>query len=155
MTTGVYALVLRNIDDIEIVVGALGPVIFHKGFYVYVGSAMGKGSTSIEKRLQRHFSTSKKKHWHIDHLLEHVQICGAIWAQSDVCRECELVQKILGMAGFEYGPRSFGNSDCKSSCQAHLLRFRGLNDVMSVIMNAFLELGFHPHTIEVLNIRND
>ncbi|QKQ98789.1 DUF123 domain-containing protein [Candidatus Nanohaloarchaea archaeon] len=63
---GVYLLFLELEEDREIEIGALGQINFSKGKYVYVGSAQN----SVEKRLQRHFSTDKKLHWHIDYLLE-------------------------------------------------------------------------------------
>ena len=44
----------------------LGDVEFKKGIYVYVGSAMN----SLESRLNRHLSDSKKLHWHLDYLLK-------------------------------------------------------------------------------------
>lgn len=50
--------------DREIEIGALGQIKFSKGQYVYIGSAQN----SVEKRLQRHFSSDKKLHWHIDYL---------------------------------------------------------------------------------------
>lgn len=52
--------------DREIEVGALGQIKFSKGHYAYIGSAQN----SVEKRLQRHFSSDKKLHWHIDYLTE-------------------------------------------------------------------------------------
>lgn len=62
----VYMLFLEMEKEKEIKIGALGPVKFEKGRYVYIGSAQN----SAEKRLQRHFSSDKKLHWHIDYLTQ-------------------------------------------------------------------------------------
>ncbi len=155
MTKGIYALILQNDNDKEIAIGSLGLVRFHMGFYVYVGSAMGRGPTSVENRVRRHFSGSKKKHWHIDYLLEHVEIYDVLWAKSDVRLECSLVQEIVNMNEFEYGPKSFGNSDCKSFCQAHILKYKGFNTPMNYLIDAFSKLGLVPHDHDDMELRND
>lgn len=59
----VYMLMLELEEEREIEIGALGPIKFEEGRYVYIGSAQN----SVEKRLQRHFSDDKKLHWHIDY----------------------------------------------------------------------------------------
>jgi sugar fermentation stimulation protein A len=59
---GSYALVLRSDEDRRLRVGRLGPVRFRKGYYVYVGSALG----SLDARVARHFRRRKKRFWHID-----------------------------------------------------------------------------------------
>ena len=37
-----------------------------KGYYVYVGSAMGSGG--VAARLKHHSKISKKLHWHLEYL---------------------------------------------------------------------------------------
>ena len=69
---GSYILVIFLSKKVEIEIGALGVLSFSKGYYLYVGSAMGNvGSTTLENRVKRHLSDSanKKIHWHIDFLL--------------------------------------------------------------------------------------
>ena len=62
---GIYILLVRIKNDSNVMVGALGARKFRKGLYAYVGSAQN----SLEKRIERHFRSKKKKHWHIDYLL--------------------------------------------------------------------------------------
>jgi sugar fermentation stimulation protein A len=59
---GSYVLVLRNDEDRRLRVGSLGPVRFRKGYYAYVGSALG----SLDARVARHLRRRKKAFWHID-----------------------------------------------------------------------------------------
>jgi len=62
---GSYILLIKLLKDSEIKVGSLGTISFKKGFYVYVGSAMG----GLEQRINRHLRKNKKTFWHIDYLL--------------------------------------------------------------------------------------
>ncbi len=39
-------------------------VFFEKGYYVYVGSALG----TLSRRVHRHELKNKKLHWHIDYI---------------------------------------------------------------------------------------
>ena len=79
MTTGSY-LVLSEIKkkQLKIKIGKLGALNFKKGYYIYVGSAMGRSSTSLKNRLLRHLKSNfyskntnnkPKTHWHIDYFL--------------------------------------------------------------------------------------
>ena len=88
---------------------------FKKGYYAYVGSALN----NLEKRIERHKSKKKKKHWHIDYFLEHGKIVKVKRILSDKKIECELSKKLCKEAdGFIKG---FGCSDCK--CESHLYYF--------------------------------
>ena len=64
---GCYCLIIYVKRKSQITVGKkLGVIEFKKGIYVYIGSAMN----SLEARLSRHLSDSKKLHWHVDYLLK-------------------------------------------------------------------------------------
>ena len=84
MTQGVYALIIKNNKETSLQIGQLGTYLFLKGFYIYVGSALGKTSTSLEHRLKRHLSSIKKMFWHIDFLLncEDVNIVAVLFART-------------------------------------------------------------------------
>ena len=88
---GVYALIISISDDIKVPIGAIGPQKFESGNWVYIGSAFGNASTSLEHRIRRHISIEKKPHWHIDLLLK---VTGppkqVIWSESERKRECEI-----------------------------------------------------------------
>ena len=52
---GTYILVIRLFEDSKIKIGSIGKLDFFKGYYLYLGSAMGnKGSTTLENRVKRH-----------------------------------------------------------------------------------------------------
>ena len=69
---GSYILVICLHENIIIQIGSLGKILFSKGYYLYIGSALGNsGSSTLRNRVKRHFlsSMNKKTHWHIDYLL--------------------------------------------------------------------------------------
>jgi len=116
MRKGTYILIF-DMPDAKIEVGALGIVDFPKGTYCYVGSAMN----GLDHRIERHLSKKKKIHWHIDHL---TVVCDSIAAYeaTEPATECELgmVVQQNGGIGFAEG---FGCSDCK--CRTHLFLLTG------------------------------
>ncbi|MBC7107432.1 MAG: GIY-YIG nuclease family protein [Methanomassiliicoccales archaeon] len=112
--TGSYILIVKLLQNREISIGQFGRFIFEKGLYAYVGSAMN----GLHARISRHFSNVKKKHWHIDYLLDCGQPLEAFLIPSSVKRECEInahLEKIIDCKPFLKG---FGSSDC--DCFSHL-----------------------------------
>ena len=110
---GVYCLLIRVKKKTEIRVGALGPVMFARGLYAYVGSAQN----GLAARLGRHFGTDKKARWHVDYLLASPAAMPrtALVAAAEKEAECRLA----GMLGKIGRPvPGFGASDC--SCASHL-----------------------------------
>ena len=72
---GIYILVIRLEKDEKIKVGKLNqqnPILFKKGYYVYIGSAMGKkkSSASLPYRLIRHTNRKKGKKHEIQKVLK-------------------------------------------------------------------------------------
>ena len=115
---GSYMLVMKLDEDKIIPVGKKPAAEFPKGFYCYVGSAMN----SIEKRLCRHQSMEKKRHWHIDWFLDHADIVDIKSIESNSKLECDISCDVAGIAD-DTPVKGFGNSDCKS-CRAHLHHFK-------------------------------
>jgi len=109
---GVYA-VFFEIEEKTVEIGALGEIEFDAGTYVYIGSAMN----GVQKRLGRHYSKEKKKHWHIDYFsLEASPIYSIVFALSSEF-ECVLARTV----GEENkSVKDFGASDC--GCESHLYR---------------------------------
>ena len=99
-------------------VGSLGKLEFKKGFYCYVGSAIG--STTIENRCKRHLMKNKKMKWHIDYLRKEVEIVNIFVFPSRKKIECGVARKILKKAD-SFIPK-FGSSDC--NCKSHLFYFK-------------------------------
>jgi Uri superfamily endonuclease len=110
---GSYVLIISIEEEVEITVGALGPVTFSPGLYTYCGSAQG----GLEQRVGRHFSKEKKKHWHVDHLLGTGELMSALLLEGDD-NECRLNRYIASLPGSQVVCLGFGSSDCK--CPAHL-----------------------------------
>ncbi len=140
---GVYALVIENPELQIIRVGSLGQLLFERGEWVYVGSAMGRGATSIHRRIGRHFAQHKNKHWHIDYFLERSPAAYAIWAETDRNRECDLAHSLIDHELFKRGPIGFGASDCNRGCKTHIFQFVGedLREILETIMKS---LGLVP-----------
>lgn len=118
---GSYCLCIRVWKDSEIRVGSLGVIMFPRGHYIYVGSALN----SLIPRLERHIRTSRGEgwvaHWHIDYLLREppVEIVAIYAIDWSVRIECEIAAYIA-----EKGEAfsRFGCSDC--TCQSHLYRVK-------------------------------
>ena len=132
---GTYCLIINVKKDVKIKIGkVLGEIEFKKGCYLYVGSAMN----SLEKRVQRHLSKDKKKHWYIDYLLlnDSSNIENVIVNISDKKVECELAEMIS--ENEKTIPR-FGCSDC--NCQSHMIYFENTEKAEEKIKKAFEKLN--------------
>jgi len=115
---GAYVLLLKINSKKNIKVGRLGRIVFNKGFYCYVGSAIGR--TTIENRCKRHLKKMKKKRWHIDYLIRKTEIISIVAFSSKRKIECKIAIRILKISdGFV--PK-FGSTDC--NCKSHLFYFR-------------------------------
>jgi len=110
--------VLRLNSNKIIRVGALGNIEFRKGFYCYVGSAIG--NTTIEKRCRRHLKKKKVSRWHIDYFRKLAKIVEIFAILGRKKKECEIAKKILEKAD-SFIPK-FGSSDCR--CKSHLFYFK-------------------------------
>ncbi|WP_407355038.1 GIY-YIG nuclease family protein [Methanolobus sp. WCC5] len=139
---GIYCLIFQNVAC-KLPIGRLGNISFLKGYYIYVGSALGPGGL---KRMKRHVLLSeqknKKARWHVDYLSMSCTfklICVA-YCRTDKSLECELAEKLAFSmpGGVSQGQiPGFGSSDCK--CSSHLF-FSSLFPVNN-IQKAFHELG--------------
>ena len=112
---GTYALVAHLPESRKIMIGSRGNE-FPKGYYVYVGSAL----SGLEKRIGRHMSSSKTKHWHIDYFLEHAKILDVRTIVSGERYECLVSRTVRQLADSE-PMDGFGSSDCR--CNTHLYYF--------------------------------
>jgi len=122
---GSYILVIELKEEKTIQVGKLGKIVFKKGFYVYVGSALN----GLEQRISRHLRKTKKKHWHIDYLLDFVEVVDVFYKENKVTEECKIA-KMLDKQLFSIP--GFGCSDCK--CEGHLF-YDPVNRIMQIIKN--------------------
>lgn len=108
---GSYILVIKLEKDKKIQIGKLGKIHFKCGFYIYVGSALN----GLEKRINRHLKKTKKKHWHIDYLLDFAEVIDVLYKESETKIECEISSILDKQLDSVFG---FGCSDCR--CNSHL-----------------------------------
>jgi Uri superfamily endonuclease len=142
---GAYVLILQLALESSITIGSLGTHVFAKGTWLYVGSAMGNGSTSLERRVRRHFQSRKKSHWHIDYLLSQAAcLQAAIIVESPSPAECKIVEALEKNKECIPGPKGFGSSDCISHCRSHIIRCRNIEKPQVTLMRVLGNLGFEP-----------
>jgi sugar fermentation stimulation protein A len=114
---GSYLLILNLKRNRKIDVGRLGRVVFRKGFYIYVGSAMA----NLSKRMERHRHLRKRHHWHIDELRAVAEFHSTLAIRSSERLECEVAEAMSKIA--EWSVPRFGSTDC--SCDTHLFGMSG------------------------------
>jgi Uri superfamily endonuclease len=96
-------------------IGALGPVVFERGWYAYVGSA----ARARRARVARHLAPDKPRRWHADYLFT-VFPARRAWLVDGAAGECELGGALAALPGASRRPRRFGAGDCR--CAGHLVR---------------------------------
>jgi Uri superfamily endonuclease len=133
--TGIYVMLIELERPHLILAGKKHRFDFQKGFYGYVGSAL----SGLEKRLERHLSSRKRLHWHVDYLLRAAKIRNIICAETGIRKECMLAQtlsqRLPPIAGF-------GCSDCH--CQSHLFFCQDIEALKASVFDAFRSLELHP-----------
>ena len=149
MTRGVYSLLIKLEDEQTIKLRRDLSWRLSKGYYIYTGSALGRGSTSLEKRLERHLRVEKKIFWHIDRLLSGSgRVVKAVYAEAVAKTECKLNQKILSLLQAKPVER-FGSTDCRCGCVGHLLYLTSHpQDLDELLCRAYLELGLNYRRVK-------
>lgn len=109
---GDYLIVLRLLEETELVIGSKGKIAFPAGYYVYVGSA----KANLSKRISRHQRKRKNKHWHLDYFRNACEWIAAVPIRTSDDLECEIAREMKKIAEWEIP--GFGSSDC--TCSAHL-----------------------------------
>jgi sugar fermentation stimulation protein A len=127
MSKGVYCLIINLPKDKTIKIGKLGNILFKKGYYCYVGSALN----NLEKRILRHKSKNKKIRWHIDYFLKYGKITGTIEIKTTKKLECRLSKKVNKLSDTII--LKFGCSDCR--CSSHLYYFN--KNPSNILKNTF------------------
>ena len=117
---GTYALILYSNSTARIRIGRLGVMQLQRGYYVYVGSALGAGG--LRARIAHHQGISKRPHWHIDYLRAHARL-HSVWVNYDGKRhEHEWARSITRLGDATFPLPGFGSSDC--TCPSHLHFFK-------------------------------
>ena len=115
--SGVYLLEILLKEEARIKIGKKGFFLCPAGFYCYTGSAQ----KNMQSRLARHCRKKKKRHWHIDYLLEWAEVLQIHTWQVAREGECRLAAYLHDRLNGVMIIPGFGASDC--SCQTHLLYF--------------------------------
>ena len=136
---GSYILLIELTEEQTITIDKLKTIHFSRGYYAYVGSAMGR----LESRLNYHLKGNKKPHWHIDYLLQRASIIGVILCETEERTECTIAQALKGQ--FDSIP-GFGSSDCK--CRSHL--FFAAEEMESKVIAILSSLGMQPRLAQNL-----
>lgn len=116
---GTYLLVLRLSRPSCIRVGALGPIGFQPGLYLYLGSALGPGG--LAARLRRHCEGGGRRHWHLDYLRTSAEPVMLGWQTGQRRLECTWARRLARAPESGPGISGFGASDCR--CATHLVGF--------------------------------
>lgn len=149
---GYYILLIHINRDLDIKVGSLGLTRFKRGFYLYIGSALGRGG--LYARIKRYLKRIKKPHWHIDYLLmnENVSI-RAIWyleqRESSMDLESLISRNLNKVLEFI---RGFGCSD-KPGDLSHLY-YCGLKlyICINILNRVFKKYNLTPHIFHTTDL---
>jgi len=129
---GSYILIIKLPKTRTVTTGSLLDINFPRGYYAYVGSALG----GVKSRLNYHLKRNKKLHWHIDYLLQKASITDIIVAETTDRAECAIAQALSSQ--FDSIP-GFGCSDCH--CASHLFFDTNKRQMKSTIMAALESLA--------------
>jgi len=112
---GVYALLIRLEEPLELGVGKLGTVKLPAGYCLYLGSAMG----GLAARIRRHLRRRKKLRWHVDYLTSVAVPDEVWWTECEERAECDWAAAGLRLPAATTPAAGFGASDCR--CGSHLV----------------------------------
>ena len=128
---GTYIVVLKSGQPNTVKIGRLGLFEIRKGYYVYIGSAMGPGG--VLARLKHHSKISQRPHWHLDYLRAETEFYQAYALGSPERKECEWANLIAKSEDATEPMKGFGSSDC--TCRTHLFYFSSHKKVVAAISN--------------------
>jgi len=147
---GTYTLTIYVPEERTIKIGGLGVRKFKAGYYLYTGSAMGCGSTSLDGRISRHLRKEKSLRWHIDYLLAErdIIIKSIVMIESEKRLECKVNSMLRNELDAEIIPK-FGSSDCKGRCGSHLI-YAGKSDPTNKVGRVYGKIdGSKPIILKV------
>jgi len=114
--SGLYFLLIRVKQTISLKIRGKDETV-PRGYYIYTGSAQ----KNLSSRIERHCRKEKKKHWHIDYLLELADVINVkIIPNASRDEEAVYADKWLSIADF-VPIKKFGASDSPS--ESHLTGF--------------------------------
>jgi len=120
LDSGIYLIIGFLPQNIEIKTkGSLFQL--KKGWYYYAGSAL----RCLSSRIKRHNSSVKKKHWHVDFLMEKLQKTVILPYVVNDNRLEHILAKLLSSYEDITPVPSFGAGDC--NCYTHLFHSKKLS----------------------------
>lgn len=148
---GAYTLIISMSKPSTVDMGRLGRRELQEGTYLYTGSGMGRGSSSLFGRIGRHIKRRKRIFWHIDYILasRRASIEDIIWAEARHKAECRLNRVTRSRLGATMIP-GVGSSDCK--CQSHFAyvgKKTDLDFLTKKICSSYQKLGLKPTAMRV------
>jgi Uri superfamily endonuclease len=150
---GVYTLIIRSSGPSRITVGRHLTILLKRGLYLYSGSALGRGSTSLEHRISRHITLEKTHFWHIDRILSSssTRVVLVVFAKTTSKMECKLNKLLLKDSGIRAPMKGVGSTDC--GCESHFLITRyTLSVLREKVESCYGRLGLRPHTLEASTV---
>ena len=145
---GVYTLIIRFPHRCKATVGTGFSLIIDPGLYLYTGSALGHGSTSLESRIGRHLRRDKHAFWHIDRLLAcpSAEVVSVVFAETTRNAECRVNAAVLRDSKVKVPFRGIGSSDCR--CASHfLLAERSFRSLLRRVGSCYSSLRLSPHVL--------
>jgi Uri superfamily endonuclease len=141
---GTYTIIVRCKDPSYSTFGKLGRARLRRGYYLYTGSALGRGAASLERRIERHMRVQKKLRWHVDYLTSRpdCNVTGAVYVISDGRLECKVNSSLSKELNVSPVLLKIGATDCK--CDGHLLGpERRLNEryLMRLLESVYAQFG--------------
>lgn len=128
-------LLVRLAGATTITAGRRPARAFPAGFYAYVGSARN----GISARVRRHLRDDKKRHWHIDYLLQTASVCEILGGETGERLECDIAGEIGSRCESIPG---FGASDCQ--CRSHLFFSPDYGELKAAVTAAVGSRGLSP-----------
>lgn len=117
MDAGAYALLMENLKERRLRVGALGDIRFPRGVYVYAGGA----KAGLEARIERHLDPGDKPRYHVEYLTPAMEFTFPIpFPGAPPESACELAAHIARVPG-ALPVLNVGTSEC--ACLTHLYGF--------------------------------
>ena len=134
---GSYILCITLEQDIQLEIGSLGINAFKKGYYLYIGSALGSGG--LTKRVERHLKNEKKLFWHIDYFLnsQYTKVVALAWKSLNQKIECQISQTLDTIENIDYIP-NFGSSDCNCTGHLKIVKVLDYNSFLSTVQKVII-----------------
>ena len=153
---GTYTLAISIFKQLQVKIGRLGVGYFRNGHYTYTGSALGSHSSSVRGRVARHLRRRKPLHWHIDYLLDsvNVRIAAVVAAPTERRFECPVNQSLRTWEKAEIPFKGFGASDCQENCASHLLLFPFVTEdsvLVERISTHYRRFGLSPSAVLLIS----